>query len=61
MIKYFLGRLIFVFIFLVYSPLPITFDKEHREGQFRRIIDLQVNPVQGAASKWDYEKDDWKK
>uniref|UniRef100_A0A6P7FNJ9 Cytochrome c oxidase subunit 4 n=1 Tax=Diabrotica virgifera virgifera TaxID=50390 RepID=A0A6P7FNJ9_DIAVI len=45
----------------VYSPLPITFDKEHREAQLRRMIDLQVNPVQGLASKWDYEKDDWKK
>ncbi|CAH1110953.1 unnamed protein product [Psylliodes chrysocephalus] len=59
-----LSSALWVFYFLkafVYSPLPITFDKEHREGQFRRIIDLQVNPVQGAASKWDYEKDDWKK
>ncbi|CAH1117225.1 unnamed protein product [Phaedon cochleariae] len=45
----------------VYSPLPITFDKEHREAQLRRMIDLQVNPVQGISSKWDYEKDDWKK
>ncbi|XP_056642916.1 cytochrome c oxidase subunit 4 isoform 1, mitochondrial-like [Diorhabda carinulata] len=45
----------------VYSPLPASFNKENREAQFRRMIDLQVNPVQGLASKWDYEKDDWKK
>ncbi|KAJ8923874.1 hypothetical protein NQ315_006650 [Exocentrus adspersus] len=45
----------------VYSPLPDSFKKENREAQLRRIIDLQMNPVEGIASKWDYEKDDWKK
>lgn len=45
----------------VYSPLPETFDPEHRAAQFRRILDLQVNPIEGVSSKWDYEKDDWKK
>nr|CAH7746232.1 unnamed protein product [Callosobruchus chinensis] len=45
----------------VYSPLPESFKEENRAAQLRRIIDLQVNPIQGIASKWDYEKDDWKK
>ncbi|CAG9860169.1 unnamed protein product [Phyllotreta striolata] len=45
----------------VYPPLPDSFNKENREAQFRRMLDLHVNPVQGVSSKWDYEKDDWKK
>lgn len=45
----------------MYSPLPDSFKQENREAQLRRIIDLQINPVQGISSKWDYEKDDWKK
>lgn len=47
--------------FTVYSPLPVTFQEDYRQAQLRRMIDLQVNPVQGISSKWDYEKDDWKK
>ncbi|XP_047001791.1 cytochrome c oxidase subunit 4 isoform 1, mitochondrial [Schistocerca americana] len=45
----------------VYKPLPSTFTEERREAQLRRMINLQVNPVEGLASKWDYEKNDWKK
>lgn len=44
-----------------YGPLPESFSEENREDQLRRIIDLQVNPVRGIASKWDYCHDDWKK
>ncbi|XP_050508083.1 cytochrome c oxidase subunit 4 isoform 1, mitochondrial-like [Diabrotica virgifera virgifera] len=44
----------------VYSPVPITFDEEHRRAQFRRILDMRNGPIFGAASKWDYDKDDWK-
>lgn len=25
------------------------------------MIDLQVNPIHGLSSNWDYEKKDWKK
>ncbi|CAG9764741.1 unnamed protein product [Ceutorhynchus assimilis] len=45
----------------VYAPLPDSFKEENRAAQFRRILDLQVNPIEGISSKWDYEKDDWKK
>lgn len=46
----------------VYNPeLPVTFDEEHQQAQLKRIIDLQMNPVEGISSKWDYEKNDWKK
>ncbi|ENN78519.1 cytochrome c oxidase subunit 4 isoform 1, mitochondrial [Dendroctonus ponderosae] len=45
----------------VYPPLPSSFSPENRAAQLRRILDLQINPIQGISSKWDYEKDDWKK
>ncbi|KAK4885873.1 hypothetical protein RN001_002144 [Aquatica leii] len=45
----------------VYSPLPESFSEESRRAQFRRMLDLKVNPITGLSSKWDYEKDDWKK
>lgn len=41
----------------VYSPLRVTFDKEHREVQLKRIFGLQMNPDQGLASTWDYQQD----
>lgn len=47
--------------FLVYAPLPESFKPENREAQLRRMLDLQINPIQGISSKWDYEKDEWKK
>ena len=46
---------------VVYGPLRECFKEENRSAQLRRIIDLQVNPIQGLGSKWDYEKDEWKK
>lgn len=45
----------------VYYPLPETFDEEHQRAQLRRMLDLHIDPVDGLSSKWDYEKDDWKK
>ncbi|XP_076269106.1 cytochrome c oxidase subunit 4 isoform 1, mitochondrial-like [Rhynchophorus ferrugineus] len=45
----------------VYSPLPDSFKKENREAQLARMLDLQVNPIEGISSKWDYEKNEWKK
>lgn len=45
----------------VYNPLPDSFKEENQKAQLRRMLDLRVNPVFGISSKWDYEKDDWKK
>lgn len=45
----------------VYGPLPQTFDKEWVAMQTKRMLDMKVNPIQGLASKWDYEKNEWKK
>jgi len=45
---------------LVYDELPVTFDEEHQKAQLQRIIDLEMNPVTGLTSKWDYENKKWK-
>eukprot|EP00099_Drosophila_melanogaster_P007932 NP_001260612.1 cytochrome c oxidase subunit 4, isoform C [Drosophila melanogaster] len=44
----------------VYDELPVTFDEEHQKAQLQRIIDLEINPVTGLTSKWDYENKKWK-
>ncbi|XP_055851796.1 cytochrome c oxidase subunit 4 isoform 1, mitochondrial [Episyrphus balteatus] len=44
----------------VYDELPITFDEEHQKAQLKRMLDLEMNPVLGVSSKWDYEKKQWK-
>ncbi|KAL1115115.1 hypothetical protein AAG570_007146 [Ranatra chinensis] len=38
-----------------------SFSEESQRAQLRRLIDLEANPIEGLASKWDYEKNDWKK
>ncbi|KAI4468701.1 cytochrome c oxidase subunit iv superfamily [Holotrichia oblita] len=47
----------------IYGPhsLPKSFSHPYREAQMRRMIDLQVNPIHGLSSNWDYEKKEWKK
>ncbi|KAK9503600.1 hypothetical protein O3M35_010128 [Rhynocoris fuscipes] len=61
-----LGSLsVWIFLFFklfVYNPeLPETFSEERKRKQFRRMLDLRINPITGLSSKWDHEKDDWKK
>lgn len=56
------GIWMYIFMqFFVYGPLPDSFSEENRRAQLRRMLDIKVNPITGLASKWDYEKDDWKK
>ncbi|XP_023176401.2 cytochrome c oxidase subunit 4 isoform 1, mitochondrial [Drosophila hydei] len=45
---------------MIYDELPITYDDEHRQAQLRRIIQLQMNPITGISSKWDYSQNKWK-
>ncbi|XP_050050878.1 cytochrome c oxidase subunit 4 isoform 1, mitochondrial-like isoform X1 [Dermacentor andersoni] len=58
-----LGCTLWVWIFLkkfVFGPLPQSTTLEARQAQLQRMIDLRVNPVEGIASKWDYENNRWK-
>uniref|UniRef100_A0A8C0X219 Cytochrome c oxidase subunit 4 n=1 Tax=Castor canadensis TaxID=51338 RepID=A0A8C0X219_CASCN len=40
---------------------PVTLTDERKAQQLQRILDMKANPVQGLASRWDYEKKEWKK
>ncbi len=44
----------------VYPPLPATFTPEKQQAQLGRMIEMQMNPIEGLASKYDYEKGRWK-
>lgn len=60
------GIAVSVFIFVaiklfVSPPLPESFSEENRAKQLRFFIDMKYGVGTGIASKWDYEKDDWKK
>ncbi|XP_018013016.1 cytochrome c oxidase subunit 4 isoform 1, mitochondrial [Hyalella azteca] len=47
--------------FTVLPPLPASFTPENQAIQLRNMIELQVDPIDGLASKYDYEKNQWKK
>lgn len=54
-----------VWLFILYlkfvaEPKPDSFRPSSVRAQMRRMIDLQMNPIQGISSNWDYEKNDWK-
>lgn len=49
-----------IFLLSVYDEDPITFDEEHQKAQLKRMLDLEVNPIHGLSSKWDYENKRWK-
>nr|ABV60336.1 cytochrome c oxidase subunit IV [Lutzomyia longipalpis] len=44
----------------VYDELPASFSEENKKAQLKRMLDLEVNPIHGLASKWDYENKRWK-
>uniref|UniRef100_A0A673VCB2 Cytochrome c oxidase subunit 4 n=1 Tax=Suricata suricatta TaxID=37032 RepID=A0A673VCB2_SURSU len=47
--------------FMVYGPIPHTFEEEWVAKQTKRMLDMKVSPIQGFAAKWDYDKNEWKK
>ncbi|XP_033009740.1 cytochrome c oxidase subunit 4 isoform 1, mitochondrial [Lacerta agilis] len=45
----------------VYPPKPHTLTEEWKAKQIKRMLDMRMNPVDGFSSKWDYDKNEWKK
>lgn len=45
----------------VYPPKPHTLSDDWKAMQTKRMLDMRIGPIQGLSSKWDYEKNEWKK
>lgn len=58
------GLAIFISLWMatfIYDAEPETFDEAHRKAQLKRMLTLEVNPIHGVSSQWDYENKKWKK
>jgi len=44
----------------VLPPYPSSLSEESRKAQLRRMLILEVDPIDGLSSKWDYENKKWK-
>lgn len=56
----FSGLLVWWHRVFVFGEVPHTLSPDWIEKQTQRMIDMQVNPVQGFSAYWDYEKKQWK-
>ena len=58
-----LNILIFIFssFLIVYDKEPESFSEESQKAQLKRMLTLEVNPIHGISSQWDYENKRWKK
>ncbi|XP_072277589.1 cytochrome c oxidase subunit 4 isoform 1, mitochondrial [Pyxicephalus adspersus] len=45
----------------VFGEVPHTLSEDWVAMQTKRMLDMRVNPVEGLSSKWDYDKNEWKK
>jgi len=44
-----------------YGDLPKSFEDEHLRAVIQRMIDMRAGPIEGFASNYDYEKNQFKK
>lgn len=44
----------------VYPPMPHTLTEEWQEAVLKHMVATRSGPIEGVASKWDYEKGRWK-
>ncbi|XP_029010944.1 cytochrome c oxidase subunit 4 isoform 2, mitochondrial [Betta splendens] len=54
------GLLFWWQVLYVYPPHPRSFEPDWQARQLQRMLDMRMNPIEGLASKWDYEKGQWK-
>lgn len=58
-----IGMSLWCYVFLkkfVYPPMPKSTSEEAKLAQVKRMIGLRMNPIDGIASEYDYEKNCWK-
>lgn len=44
----------------IYHDHPVTLEEDRQKAQLKRMLDLEINPISGLSSKWDYENNRWK-
>lgn len=49
-----------LFIFIVYEERPESFNEANQKAQLKRMLELEMHPIHGISSKWDYENKKWK-
>lgn len=49
-----------VCLFSVYSEMPHTITRKWQEDQMNRMLMQGQGRIEGLASKYDYEKGEWK-
>ncbi|KAM3919890.1 cytochrome c oxidase subunit 4 isoform 1, mitochondrial [Leptodactylus fuscus] len=45
----------------VFGDIPHTLSDDWIAMQTKRMLDMRINPIEGFASKWDYDRNEWKK
>ncbi|MEE6500384.1 hypothetical protein FKM82_003762 [Ascaphus truei] len=63
-IFFFIGFTAFIILWqrkYVFGEVPHTLSEDWVAMQTKRMLDMRVGPVEGFSSKWDYDKNEWKK